>query len=472
MPITKGFLIILNTYKFGIIVALLDWPKNRMRRNKMTLFPKKPGVIVLAILSVFLFWNENIQAASPIWTSPDLSNLIEEGLTNNKEIQSLQAQVESLKEEIPFAGSLEDIRLGLAILNLPADSFSFEREPMTQKQISLAQKIPWFGKLDLRSQRTALKAVRQEAVLGAKRFELTRKIAATYYQLGFVAAGLKINARLTDIVNQLLRVAETRYATGRGLQQDVLQAQVELSKLLDEKIILRKKRRTLENRVNELLNRESFSPVIPPQDLSFPGLQLDVKELQDRATKENPGLRIRLSDINLAAVEIELARKDYWPDMDFKVAYGQRDEDRTGRSLPDFVSGSVTINLPVWKKYRQDPKLAATLKNHDATLKSYQNLLLSLPHRVDALATEIQDFQENYRLFTDALIVQADQWANSSLAAYEVGSLEFNTMINSQIRLLRFELKAENYLFNIYEKRAELEEVLGGPLSGLSAKKK
>lgn len=438
----------------------------------MTLLQRKPGIIALAILSIILFKLENIQAASLIWASPDLSNLIEDGLTHNKEIQSLEAQVQGLKEEISFAGSLEDIRLGLAILNLPADSFSFNREPMTQKQVSLAQKIPWFGKLDLRSQRAALKAVRLEAILEAKRFELARTIATTYYELGFVGKSLEINGRLTEILNQLLRVAETRYATGRGLQQDVLQAQVELSKLLDEKIIFKKKRRTLENRINELLNRESFSPVIPPQGLSFPDLQLDVKELQERATKENPGLRVRMSDINIAGAEIELARKDYWPDMDFKVAYGQRDEDRTGRSLPDFVSGSVTINLPVWKKYRQDPKLAATLKRHDAALKSYRGLLLSLPHRVDALTNEIRDFQENYRLFTDALIVQADQWANSSLAAYEVGSLEFNTMINSQIRLLRFELKAENYLFNIYEKRAELEEVLGGPLDGLPAEEK
>jgi outer membrane protein TolC len=432
--------------------------------EKMIQLPKKSGIGVLAILSIFIFWIGSIQAASPIWASPDLSNLIEEGLAYNKEIQSLEAQVESLKEEISFAGSLEDIRLGLAILNLPADSLRFDREPMTQKQISLAQKIPWFGKLDLKSQRAALKAVRLEATLEAKRFELARTIATTYYELGFVGKSLETNGRLTDILHQILRVAETRYSTGRGLQQDVLQAQVELSKLLDEKITLKKRRRTLENRINELLNRESFSPVIPPQDLSFTGLKLDVKELQDRATKNNPVLRIKQVDINLAEVEIELARKDYWPDMDFKVAYGHRDEDKTGRSLPDFVSGSVTINLPVWRKSRQDPKLAATLKNRDAASKSHRNLVLSIPHRVDTLVTEIQDFQENYQLFNDALIVQADQWANSSLSAYEVGSLEFNTMINSQIRLLRFELKAEKYLFNIYEKRAELEEVLGGPL--------
>ena len=130
-----------------------------------------------------------------------------------------------MKKEIPFAGSLDDPRLGFAILNLPTDSFDFDQEAMTQKQIFIAQKFPWFGKLDLRTQRATLNAVRQQAILDAKRLELARKIAVAYYELGFVATSLETNARLTDIVAQLLGVAETRYATGRGLQQDVLQAQ-------------------------------------------------------------------------------------------------------------------------------------------------------------------------------------------------------------------------------------------------------
>jgi hypothetical protein len=62
------------------------------------------------------------------------------------------------------------------------------------------------------------------------------------------------------------------------------------------------------------------------------------------------------------------------------------------------------------------------------------------------------------------LIVQAEQWARSSLTAYEVGKVNFNTTINAQIRLLRFELQLESYLFSLYNKRAELEEVLGAPL--------
>ena len=62
------------------------------------------------------------------------------------------------------------------------------------------------------------------------------------------------------------------------------------------------------------------------------------------------------------------------------------------------------------------------------------------------------------------MIVKAEQWVRSSVTAYEVGKVNFNTTINAQIRLLRFELQSENYLFSLYNKRAELEEVLGAPL--------
>jgi outer membrane protein TolC len=242
------------------------------------------GKLLLAVLIIGLMAPANIFAESPIWAPAALADLIDEGLVQNKEIQSMEAQVESLKDEISFAGALDDPRLGLAILNLPADSFRFDREPMTQKQISIAQKIPWFGKLDLKTQRATLKALRQMAILEAKRLELAKEIAKTYYDLAFVADSLVTNKRLIEIVTQLLRVAETRYATGSGLQQDVLQAQVEMSKLLDEKISIQKRQRTLANRINELLNREQFITIEPQVGLEFINLQFDDDELTSLAS--------------------------------------------------------------------------------------------------------------------------------------------------------------------------------------------
>ena len=413
-----------------------------------------------------------LEGASPIWAPPALNQLIEEGLAESKEIHSLVATLESLREEIPFAGSLDDPRLGIGLLNVPTNTFDLDQEPMTQKQIFVAQKVPWFGKLSLREQRQALRVSQQLAIVEAKRLELSRKIATVYYELGFIASSQDINRRLTEMVNEILKVAETRYATGKGLQQDVLQAQVELSKLIGEEIMLKKERRTLEDRINELLSRESFTPVVPPKDMIFPDMSLEVESLKVQSLEQNAWLKIRQAAVDQAYVEIELAKKDYWPDMDFRVAYGQREESLMGVDRPDFLSASVMINLPLWKKNRQDKKLSATKKGHEAAEKFYMSMRDALPHRVDALVTDILDTQENYRLFSDALLLQAEQWAQSSLSAYVVDKVEFSTMINAHIRLLQFELKSKRYLFSIYQKRAELEEVLGGPLESLSVKGK
>jgi len=422
-------------------------------------------LVLTSIVTVVVCIATKVSAADPFIRTPQpLAELIEEGLANNQDVKSLESKVKGFREEISFAGSLDDLRIGIGVLNLPTDSFRFDQTPMTQKQLFIAQKIPWFGKLDLRSQQAAMKALRQEAILKAKRQELTRQIATAYYELGFVTSSQKINERLTKMLNQLLRVSEMRYSTGQGLQQDVLQAQVEISKLLDEQITLEKKRRTLEDRINGLLNRGNFIPVTPPQRLPYPNLVLEIKKLQTRALAMNPWLKVKQAEVDQAKVEIELARKDYWPDMDFKVGYGQRDDLENGQNSPDFVSASVVVNIPLWQKTRQNKKREATKALHQAALKSYQNLANSLPYRIDALATDIRKIQENYKLITDALLVQAEQWAQSSLVAYEVGKVNFNTTISSQINLLRFELQSENYLFSLYKKHAELVEVMGAPL--------
>ena len=144
------------------------------------------------------------------------------------------------------------------------------------------------------------------------------------------------------------------------------------------------------------------------------------------------------------------------------IAYGQRGEDMTGRDLPDFVTGSVVVNVPLWYKTRQNKQLAATLKRLAAARNRYRNLFETLPHQVNALATDIGKFQENYRLYADALMPQAEQWAKSTLSAYQVRELEFDTMIRAQLQVLRLKLQSDRYLFNIYQRRAELEELLGG----------
>ena len=400
-----------------------------------------------------------------------LEKLIVDLVARNDELQSLREELAALEEEVPAAGALDDPRLGAGVANLPTDSFSFNEEPMTQKQLFLAQKFPWFGKLDLRTQRAVLAVVRQRAIIDVKAQELVKSLSLTYYDLGVTLEERRFNAELIQTVTQMLRVAEAVYASGRGLQQDVLLAQVELSKLVSEKIDIEKKQRVQVARINELLNRDAFIQAAPADQDDFLNLKLEADEMHDLALRYNPRLSVRQAEVDRAEVNIALARKDYYPDMDFSVRYGQREEDRTGRDLPDFVSASVTVSLPIYQHRKQDRKLTAALNRHQSAAKAYDNLANALPHQVDAILGEIRAIRENYRLFKSGLVAQTDLWSRSSLAAYEVGKLEFGTMINAHVRRLRFELQAEKFRFQAYQRLAELEALTGTALADIEVSK-
>lgn len=392
---------------------------------------------------------------------PELERMVVELLQDNEELQGMEEELAALEAEISVAGALDDPRLGIGVANLPTDTFSFSQEPMTQKQLFVAQKFPWFGKLDLRTQKAIVAVERQKALIEARRLDLVKALASTFYELGLVHEGLLVNAELTEMVQRMLQVAEAGYASGRSLQQDVFQGQVELGKLIDEQVSLAKQQRTLAARINELLNRAEFAEVDMPQGPVFFEIELDPDRMRGLALAHNPMLQVRQADIDRATIDMALARRDYYPDMDFRLGYGQRDEDRTGRDLPDFFSASVVVNLPLWQKQKQDKKLLAQQNRHKSATRNYENLRLALPHRVDALLNEIRALQENHRLFSGGLLEQTANWSLSALSAYEVGKVDFDTMIKAHLRTLRFELQAERYRFQLYQKLTELETLAG-----------
>ncbi|MFP4158768.1 MAG: TolC family protein, partial [Desulfobacterales bacterium] len=135
------------------------------------------ALLSAAVFTVFLAsLSSTGLAADSIWAPPGLEKLIEEALANNQSITSKKARVKGLENRVPAAGALPDPKLGLAVQSLPTDSFAFDQEPMTQKQIFLEQTVPWLSKLDLRSETMAQNAREEQAGLAAARLELARDV--------------------------------------------------------------------------------------------------------------------------------------------------------------------------------------------------------------------------------------------------------------------------------------------------------
>jgi cobalt-zinc-cadmium efflux system outer membrane protein len=394
-----------------------------------------------------------------------LEKLALQALQNNEELQSLEENVQALRAEAPFAGSLENPRLSLGLANIPVDTFNLDQEAMTQKQIFISQKIPWFGKLDLAEQAAELAAVEQYSLFRGKQLETIRKLSQFWYDLDFIERSLETNHHLEEMVTQILRVAETRYATGKGLLQDILAAQVQISTLLDERISLESRKRLLNSNIGEMLNSEQLfqrnDPVDAPPDIIE---ILDSKKLTMEALEKNPFIHARKIALQKAGVKVKLAEKEYSPDMDFRVGYGQREDDPvSGNSRADFFSASVTLSLPLWQSKRQDSKFNAMEKRYSAAQKALSSYQKTLPHRVDALVTEITASLENHKLFLTTLTLQAEQLAQSSLAAYSVGKVDFDTMLGARIKTLKYQLQSQKYRYQALKKMAELEELTGEP---------
>lgn len=403
-------------------------------------------------------------ASSKETAGPDavLNTLLSEALAGNPGLQAIESKIAALRQEIPAAGTWEDPRIGFSLLAVPMDTYRLDQEPMTQKQITLSQSIPWFGKLDLKTRQAALNVVRMEWDLTAKRQDLILGLRDAYYELGFVAVSQEINERMITYLDQIARFAETRYSAGKGLQQDVLQAQVEQSRLMDERYMLQRQRRALEDRINGLLGRGTRQVVMPPTLKTLPQIAVTTEQWQQYSLENNPDLNGLKIAIELAAVDIETARKGYYPDPNVTLAYGQRDEAPDGRDRADFISASVSFTLPVWAKNKQERRLAAAVQRRDAARSQYRDLAVRLPHRVDALATELSQLKDSYRLYKDAILIQADQWAEAARFSYEVGKADFSTMLAARLRLLTLERQSQKYLFQFYQKLAALAEILGG----------
>ncbi len=397
-----------------------------------------------------------------------LSALIEETYRNNQELLSMEENAEALLAEAPFAGSLQDPVLGLGLLNVPVDSFDLDQEAMTQKLLFVAQKFPWFGTLDLRQQAVEIKALEASYLVQSKRLELATSLVGAWYELGFIGKSLEVNNNLKEIITQILRVAEIRYGTGKGLQQDILTGQVQISELIDEKVTLKSRERSIRAKIGSILNREEAFTEEGPGLLEVSGVFTDPELLNKVALRANPQLQARKALIDRARVEVQLAEKAYLPDFDLRLSYGQREDNPvTGNDRADFVSATMAMTVPLWQSTRQDSKRKAAEKRLTAAEKSLLGLKNTLPHSIDRILAEIDAARENHDLYRNALSVQAAHLADASMAAYSVGKVEFNTMLSARVRLLRIELATEKYKYRVYQKQAELEGLIGMPLSSL-----
>ena len=389
----------------------------------------------------------------------NVDQLVDEALQNNPEISAAKIKWEVFKEKIPQSYALEDPMFGFGIINLPTN-FSFRDEDMTMKEFSISQKFPFPGKRPLMKEMASKEAEAVSAEIQGKIHQIIKDVKAAYYDLSHIYRTTEVTQRNKRILEDFAKIAETRYAVGEGIQQDVFKAHVEVSKMVDDLIMLGQRKRSMEAKLNALLNRPPETPMGEPEEVVFRKFPFTIEELQKMALEMNPTLKGMKKMIEAKEKAYALAKREYYPDFNFKFAYGQRDNSPDMKRR-DMLTGMVEMNIPIFYKSKQDRKVAETKAEILATEAQYRAMKNEVLFMITDMASMIQRGERQLELYKTGIIPQASLQINSAMSAYRVNRADFMTLLDSQMTLYKYELEYHQALTEYEKNVASLGAAIG-----------
>ncbi len=394
-----------------------------------------PFFLTLLMLSVIAF---PLHATEPLM----LGQAVAEALRGNPNLAAIKARADALAAIPDQRGTLPDPKMSVKMVNLPLESLSFTQEGMTQLQIGFSQGLPFPGKLQLRKEVAQAVADAAGFDVDALRLRLARDVKVVWWNLFYLDRALEIVDSNQTLLRQFVEVAESKYSVGKGLQQDVLLAQVELSRLLDRQIHLEGQRRNEAIRLNTLLDYPTTAPVALPGEISeeFQPLR-DEAQLVTRAMTISPLLAIRERQVEAAKLRVALAKKDYYPDFNLGAAYGLRNGNNpNGSARDDFASIMLSMSLPIYTGTKQD---RAVDQRNSERLRQRYALEDERNQVTAAIGLALSDYrrgEEKVMLFKTGIIPQASQTVASMLAGYQVNKVDFLNVVRSQITLYNYQI--------------------------------
>lgn len=372
-------------------------------------------------------------------------------LEANPGLVAIEAAAEAAAYRVDPAGSLDDPMLSYGVAPLTADA-----DRSLNQRVDFNQKIPWPGTLAARESAARYDAMAAERDVDALRLRVIAQAKAAYAEWYFVHAALDIHYATQALLDELIATAETRYAAGRALKQDVLQAEVERADLDKHLLRLLRDEATVQARINALLNQAPDTK-LPPADAIPESIDLPAFEsMQSLALSRHPELAQLEARISASVSRITLAEKAFYPDFQVGVGYNSLWDDVDKR--PVF---GVSINVPLDRSRRRSDlgRAQAEKRRAEWTLIERQAELLA---DLTQARAEVVAAQSSVALFRDQLVPLSAEYLEAAIADYQSGSGAFLNVITAEQRALSTELALARARADYARRLAELERWVGG----------
>jgi outer membrane protein TolC len=408
--------------------------------------------------------------AAPLWvfaqsvpardtgTDPPLSlaTLVQQATERNPELLAAQRATQVRRARIPQAGAWADPTISVSYGGNALPPFTLMRaDPSSARQVMAEQTIPYPGKTRLRTEIASRDADAEELAYEAAARRVARQVKEACFDLTYVDHSLATLQKDREALEGFEKVTEIRYAVGKAAQQDVLRAQLEVTRLAQRAALLTQQRRNLEAQLNSLRDFPVDAPVGRPVTVQPSALSYTQDQLQQAAQANYPGLRQRRAVVDQDRLSVGLARKETRPDFSVGYLFMQRN------GLPDMYGITLSTSLPIFHHRKQDMAIAEAAANLATARQMQANELTLLRYQVRQDFLEVQATEQLLKLYSQGVKPQSSLTLESSINSYETGGVDFLSVLSNFEVVIDAELDYHLQVVKHEKALARLEEATG-----------
>ena len=382
-------------------------------------------VVLVSLVGAAVFSVRPVGAAEA-GPPPDpaaLQALIAEALAQNPDVRALQEWLESARARPEQAKALPDPMVSVLYVN-DGWSPSLGEMPMTTLGFMGSQTLSWPGKRGLRE-----KIATQDAVVPAERLERQRLAVAAgvrraFWSFALAEESLGVLREQAEVWKEAEGVARARYAVGQGAQQDVLRAQLEITRFEQ---LRAEQEADIESRLAELsrlVGREVKSDAIAEARLTLRPERRDLAALQAEAEATLPELRASAAGVEREQLAIDLARRDFKPDFTVQAGYMNRG------GLPPMWQAGVGVTIPAYRGRRHAAVAESEAARRAAVLQA-EALRAQIRFRTRERDAQLRAAERMATVYADGLLPQARLSYEASIASYQAGKVPFLTVLEA-----------------------------------------
>jgi outer membrane protein TolC len=396
---------------------------------------------------------------TPASAPTPLSELLAEATTNNPQLSAADHEARAARQVVPQATTLPDPKFTYQQFSVgsPKPFAGYTNSDFAYVGIGASQELPYPGKLRLRGQVAGRNADTKQTEVEVTKTGIADAVKADYLQLAYLQQTLGILRQNEAVLDELIQDATAHYQVGQGMQQDVLEAQVNRTKIVREITMHHQEMGMVQAHLKGLLNRDQASPDIVTGDLKETPLKLTSGDLLSLVRHSNPQIQVDASVIQKQDAQVALAKREGKPD--FEVGYLYENTDRKYR---DYYMLTVDVRFP--RKKRVDAAVAEAQEELIASRQTLNAHLQQQLAQVQQLYVQASSDEEQLKEYREGLVPQSDAAYRATLSAYASNKDQLTHVLSYFTDLLNLKLEYAQTLLDHETVLAHLESLTGATL--------